>query len=312
MRKFVAFLAFCVVSAGLAGPAGAFFLRSRNGIGVAFRDLQVCTDGIQFELLRFDFPVNSNSGRTYPIVGGGLNSEMPTEPVYITTLDPDLEDHPIAVGAGPTADSLLVETYSLTSISNDGLSIVEMDGTVKSTEWVNDRYFWKSTPTAEWSRNLPVGTEIYAYVDEGVDTTDEPSEILTVADCTLFGDPPPSDHPCDQPGAILGTEGNDKIRGTNGDDVICTFGGNDRIFAYGGDDVIYAGAGHDKVHGGNGDDVIYGEAGEDRILGQWGDDEIYGGEDNDRLHGSGGDDIIVGGGGHDMILGGQGHDTITQ
>ena len=71
--------------------------------------------------------------------------------------------------------------------------------------------------------------------------------------------PPPQDGPCPA-GAIVGTEGDDRLTGTAGRDVICGLGGDDRISAGGGRDLLLGGDGDDLLGGSTGNDEIDGWA----------------------------------------------------
>ncbi|MBY0279798.1 hypothetical protein K2Z84_31060 [Candidatus Binatia bacterium] len=141
---------------------------------------------------------------------------------------------------------------------------------------------------------------------------------------------------CDDPGAIVGTPGDDPhLDGTEGDDVICGLDGNDVIDGKGGNDVIWGGPGKDVIEGGPGNDVIHGDSGADVICGDvfkgkpnvkvgkkpvkcGGDtgsgatfaDVIFGDDGNDTIGGGPGNDVIHGGSGNDKIQGGPGKDTI--
>ena len=293
-----------------AVPVQAFILRPRQGTNGLFRDVQVCTDGISFEV-----------ASSYVIPGGdlGLGVDPPASPferLHITTSD-SLDENPIDSGIADPGE-VLAGQFAVSEIfagSEPWDFIAANQG--NSPEFMDQfRWFYASYERA-WSQDLSPGDQLRVFLTDGSGDP-APDEVITVTNCTLFGDPPPPPpppppaHPCDHPDAIVGTEGNDKLKGTSGDDIICGLGGNDRIFSYGGNDLIYAGEGNDKVHAGKGDDTVFGEGGNDKLLGQWGNDTLDGGEGNDKVHGSGGDDVLIGGPGHDRLLGGQGHDTLTQ
>lgn len=111
------------------------------------------------------------------------------------------------------------------------------------------------------------------------------------------------------PGAILGTQGDDRLFGTPGDDVIIGLEGNDTLIGRGGNDCINGGAGNDNIVSGSGDDEINGGLGDDRIIAGAGANKITGGAGNDNIVSGSGDDEIDGGLGNDRIIGGPGTDT---
>ncbi len=120
------------------------------------------------------------------------------------------------------------------------------------------------------------------------------------------------------PGAIIGTNGNDKLEGTPGDDILYGVDGNDLIIGHGGNDIICGGAGQDYIVGESlamgivpgGQMRVDGGADDDFIGGSSGNDEIYGGSGNDTIMGQDGNDLIYGADGADRIWGGNGSDTI--
>jgi Ca2+-binding RTX toxin-like protein len=143
---------------------------------------------------------------------------------------------------------------------------------------------------------LAPGTELY-YTSNAL--SGPPTEVdRVVEDCLLFA---PA-NPCDTPGAILGTAGNDNLVGTPGPDIICGLGGNDVINGLGGGDILYGGAGADLLLGGSGADVLYGEGGADALFGQSGDDQLFGGAGPDLLVGGRGTDTLDGGAGENLLI----------
>ena len=318
MKRLTAIFCVLFVVFGVVAPASAFRIRTRAGDTGAFRDLQVCTDGIRFDFGRYFVPRLISDD---PDPGLGAVPDSPiSEPLHITT-DLALTLNPIGTGADPdlgaTAETVFVGRPAMAPVSNTSpiaSVILSASGTAVDPETA---LVWHSEYTEMWDRTLPAGTQLAVYILDGFGN--DALEVITVTNCTLVDDPPPPPtNPCLDPEivghrtVIIGTEGNDKLKGTSGDDIICGLGGNDRIFSYGGNDLIYAGDGNDKVHAGSGDDTVFGEGGNDKLLGQWGNDTLDGGDGNDKLHGSGGDDVLIGGPGHDRLLGGQGHDTLTQ
>jgi hypothetical protein len=104
------------------------------------------------------------------------------------------------------------------------------------------------------------------------------------------------------PGAILGTSGNDNLSG-NGQDNVMILGTVDDVFnAGGGDDVVRGGAGRDTGSLGGGDDLAFGGAGDDVLNGSVGDDTLFGEDGADRLTLGGGADAAIGGDGTDLIF----------
>jgi Ca2+-binding RTX toxin-like protein len=114
---------------------------------------------------------------------------------------------------------------------------------------------------------------------------------------------------CSDPGAILGTDGDDEIDGTPGDDIICGLGGKDIIRGFAGNDCIDGGEGDDLLIGGNGGDVILGGTGNDELRGKFGNDILKGEGDNDIINGNKGKDLLDGGSELDELRGGPGFDT---
>lgn len=123
--------------------------------------------------------------------------------------------------------------------------------------------------------------------------------------------PPPPPDPCDAPGAIRGTEGNDILRGSEGPDVICGFGGQDTIYGYNGDDTVYAGEGNDVVYGAAGLNKLYGRGGADKLYGGNEDETLDGGSGADQVSGGTGNDTLTDGAGNDVLSGGSGSDKMT-
>ncbi|MEL6515944.1 MAG: G8 domain-containing protein [Pseudomonadota bacterium] len=141
-----------------------------------------------------------------------------------------------------------------------------------------------SSDTITWTR--PDGTTtVEPPMDDPV--TEEPT-----------GDPedPDADGP-DQPvdesevtegmlppdGAIVGTDGDDRLF-TNGDDnVILGEGGNDHLRAGNNADYMDGGDGDDRMNGRRGDDVMYGGEGDDYLIGHQGSDTMTGGEGADTF-----------------------------
>jgi hypothetical protein len=107
---------------------------------------------------------------------------------------------------------------------------------------------------------------------------------------------------CDDPNAIIGTDGDDEIDGTPGDDIICGLEGNDTIRGF---------AGNDCIDGGEGDDLLIGNKGRDVILGGQGNDELRGNLGNDIQKGEGDDDIVKGNKGKDLLDGGPQTDELN-
>jgi TolB protein len=74
-----------------------------------------------------------------------------------------------------------------------------------------------------------------------------------------------SDHPaCDEPNAVLGTNGADVLTGTDDNDVICGLGGDDTLEGGKGDDVLIGGGGSDRLKGAGDSDFCLGGDGDDR------------------------------------------------
>ena len=94
----------------------------------------------------------------------------------------------------------------------------------------------------------------------------------------------PDEYTCDDPKAVLGTDGDDRLEGTRRVDIICGLGGDDVIIGKDGDDFIKAGGGSDEIIGGEGADQLRGLAGEDLIRGGPGADRLRGGSDRDVIH----------------------------
>ena len=99
--------------------------------------------------------------------------------------------------------------------------------------------------------------------------------------------------------AIVGTEGNDKLKGSQGNDHIIGLGGNDRLRGHQGDDFLSGGAGRDRLYGGSGNDTLLGGQGNDYLSGGRGNNVLEGGEGNDVLSTRLGSDFLDGGSGHD-------------
>ena len=124
--------------------------------------------------------------------------------------------------------------------------------------------------------------------------------------------------PCDAPGVIHGTPGDDVIVGTDGPDVICAGDGDDRVAARAGNDTVYGEGGRDRllgqadddtVNGGDGDDLsVNGGAGKDLVRGQNGADSVLGDTGDDNVQGNDGGDELLGGADADLLNGGEGND----
>ena len=149
-----------------------------------------------------------------------------------------------------------------------------------------------------------------------------------------------------EPGAIVGTHGDDDLFGTPGADVIEGAGGNDFLYGLAGFDRLSGGAGADVMAGGTGADEYYVENVGD-VVWEWagqGHDEVFasisytlpvavedltllgnseingtgnadansltGNSASNVLDGGAGDDGLDGGGGIDMLIGGAGADRL--
>ncbi|MEM7275888.1 MAG: calcium-binding protein [Actinomycetota bacterium] len=271
----------------LAVPADAFRVTGRSNFAALFRDVTVCTDGMEFNIGTWDDGEEREPGYT--------PSAPLQEPLFITA-DPSQQPQSPANNFPADPPAVLAGFYQTDPIAND------------DPFWDDSNIFdptslalWVSTYTEFWTEPLAAGTELAVYLS---DPTDEPlpAEIIIVVDCLL--------DPCAAPGAILGTEQADRLRGTPGDDILCGFGGNDTIIGGGGNDTIIAGDGNDMVDAGAGDDYVEGGNGNDELLGRFGDDELFGGNGSDLLDGNWGDDYLDGGAGGDTLLGGRGNDIL--
>lgn len=120
----------------------------------------------------------------------------------------------------------------------------------------------------------------------------------------------PTSAVCKQPGAVVGTSGNDVLQGTEGNDVICGGSGNDVIIGGGGNDIIVGGPGNDKIDGGDGSDRIAGGSGNDELNGGDGNDQLWGESGIDLVAGDDNNDYISGGSGADHLYGGEGIDQL--
>lgn len=278
----------------MVAPAGAFRAVARSQVEGLFRDIQVCRDGMLFNIGQF-----STLNEQQP---GDIPEDPTTENLFVSTnlelnYNPSNDDEMDALAY----DGILVDIFSADPIANndpfwDTVTVEGRDLTKGLT--------WVSTYTRAWAAPQAPGTELAVYLEYPSD--DQISETIMVTDCTLF-----EATPCDAPGAILGTAGNDLLLGTPEPDIICGFGGDDRIIGYDGADMIYGGDGDDSLFGNRGDDIINGEGGNDRLWGQLGDDTLNGGDGDDHLLGFQGDDILNGGPGDDVLRGGMGVDTMN-
>lgn len=150
-----------------------------------------------------------------------------------------------------------------------------------------------------------------------------------------------------QPGAIVGTSGNDTLNGTAGNDLIQGLAGNDLLDGKAGGDTLEGGAGNDTYLIDNVDDVVTENSGagtdtvkstlsytlgstlenltltgSDKINGTGNntvntltgnetDNQLSGLNGNDNLYGRGGGDTLLGGSGADMLDGGTGADSMA-
>lgn len=105
-----------------------------------------------------------------------------------------------------------------------------------------------------------------------------------------------------EPGAILGTSGNDTLNGNGQNNTMILGAGDDVFNAGGGDDIVRGGAGRDTGSLGSGDDLAFGGAGDDVLNGSLGDDVLFGEAGTDRLTLGGGADAAIGGDGTDLIF----------
>jgi Ca2+-binding RTX toxin-like protein len=83
--------------------------------------------------------------------------------------------------------------------------------------------------------------------------------------------------PCDAPGTIVGTPGDDRLKGSRGDDTIDGLGGDDVIRGHRGADLLCGGDGGDTLSGDQGDDVLDGGPGVDLLRGGRGSNELVDG-----------------------------------
>ncbi len=83
--------------------------------------------------------------------------------------------------------------------------------------------------------------------------------------------------PCDAPGTVVGTAGDDRLKGSRGDDALDGLGGDDVIRGHGGDDLLCGGDGADRLAGDQGDDVLDGGPGGDALRGGRGSDVLVDG-----------------------------------
>jgi hypothetical protein len=150
---------------------------------------------------------------------------------------------------------------------------------------------------------------------DGIDNDSDGLIDLDDPDCTSPDDDSESSNEggnlpraCRKAGAIVGTNGKDRLRGTPTKDVICGLAGNDIIRSRGGSDKIFGQKGKDRMFGQSGNDKIRGHGGKDRFKGGGGKDRLFGNKGNDKLHGNAGRDRIVGNGGSDTLSGGGGLD----
>jgi Ca2+-binding RTX toxin-like protein len=306
MKKYVfAFVAGLFCMAILAGPAGAFRIAARSNVSGIFRDIQVCTDGLQFDIGQQDVGIGSEF-ENFPV--GTTPAASRNENLYITSDSTPLTDAP-SVALVETAFTTLLGTFVVEPIANNDPYIL-----ASNLNTPTHRQYWLSTYAEPWNlqsgdTTLAVGTTLYVYSEQGGPTDPPWIEQITVTDCELFGG---DESPCDSDDAILGTDGRDVIFGTSGNDIICAFGGKDIVFGKGGNDLILGGDGRDVLIGGPGNDELYGEAGKDLLIGNAGADLLDGGDGADKLFGNRGDDTLIGGPGSDRLYGGSGTDTETQ
>lgn len=115
----------------------------------------------------------------------------------------------------------------------------------------------------------------------GKDTVDSSGSSVTGAATSL-------------PLGLSGGAGADAVIGGNGDDRIRGGDGSDAVEGGVGDDLLKGGEGADGVSGGRGDDVLRGGGGPDDLSGGRGDDELGGGTGADACSGGSGADSFVG------------------
>jgi hypothetical protein len=99
---------------------------------------------------------------------------------------------------------------------------------------------------------------------------------------TLYGDA------CDKKaklvaGAVVLTDGDDKLNGGDG---------NDTLYGAGGKDTLKGGNGNDKLLGGDGDDTLAGQDGKDSLSGGNGNDKLSGSKEVNKYSGGAGNDTI--------------------
>ncbi|HCZ47676.1 MAG TPA: hypothetical protein DCZ11_01565, partial [Gammaproteobacteria bacterium] len=71
----------------------------------------------------------------------------------------------------------------------------------------------------------------------------------------------------DNPGTIVGADGNDTLDGDAGPNTLAGLAGNDTLQGGAGNDFLVGGAGDDILVGGAGSDVLYGQTGSDTLTG---------------------------------------------
>lgn len=124
--------------------------------------------------------------------------------------------------------------------------------------------------------------------DTGALTITVSSPAPTVDDTNTDGNAPPA-------GAIVGTEGINRLTGGTSADRIHGLGGADTLKGGLGNDIIFGGAGADIIEGNDGSDIIFGGTGNDNIKGGAGADTIVfsDGDGNDTVVQFRRDDTII-------------------
>jgi len=128
------------------------------------------------------------------------------------------------------------------------------------------------------------------------------------------------------PGAIIGTDGDDDLVGTAGDDTIIALDGNDTLAGLAGADLLDGGAGIDTItfdgsaavtvdlatgtgSGGDAEGDTY--FGIENVVGTVFGDDITGNSATNVISGRAGGDTLTGGAGNDVLIGGNGADLFV-
>lgn len=275
------------LQAGL--ESDTYTLNATNAKGSKIDDAGGSAD--KLELTGVTLEINTTPGTPLATAGNvGIFRQTNTSTSLIIDLNND--------GNFNAADDLEVQNYFSATTNTGGTGLIEMVGTLTSTQILEA--FPSPTP-APTPTPSPTPTPT---------PTPTPSGPATDPVAPPSNSPSPTPTPTPSLNPVPGTSGNDLLIGTTGADSVQGLDGNDQLYGLGGDDVMTGDTGNDIVSGNTGNDRISGGIGNDTGFGGQGNDTVNGDEGDDSLMGDRGNDTVSGGTGNDTSFGGQGNDSL--